>query len=80
MIRLSNSSVEKYEQCGEKWRLHYKEKIRADFAPSPLFYGSALDEAFNRLLLVKKKELTEDESIMMKSTAYEILQAMAKEL
>lgn len=70
-MRLSHSSVQKYLQCPKKWQLHYQEKLRSTFLNSPLFFGSALDDAFGRLHLDKKKELTEEEQQMMTKTAEE---------
>ena len=63
---------ETYLQCGEKYRLHYEERIRPNYIGSPLFFGSALDEAFNRLLLEKKKEHTEEEKSLYLRTPQDI--------
>lgn len=54
-MKLSNSAKDKYVSCGEKYRLHYREKLRGPKIYSSLFFGSALDEAVSRLLLDKKK-------------------------
>lgn len=72
MIRLSHSSVEKYLQCPKKWELHYRKKLRPDYTGSALFLGSALDEAFGRLLLDKKSSLTEEEAELKKHSAEDI--------
>lgn len=61
MTKLSPTSVEKYLSCSEKYRLHYIENLRPNEISSPLFFGSALDLAFSRLLLEKKQNLTESE-------------------
>lgn len=70
-MRLSHSSKEKYLECSEKWRLHYKEKLRSVLLNSPLFFGSAIDDAVMTLLLTKKKEYTEEEKEMLQKTPWE---------
>lgn len=68
MVRLSNSSKDKYLQCSEKWRLHYQEKIRSKYLPSSLLFGTAFDDALGRLLLEKKKNLTTEEKKLMEQS------------
>ena len=60
-IRLSKTAVEMYQQCGMKYKLHYIDKWRTKLLDSPLFFGSAIDEALNCLLITKKKTLIGDE-------------------
>jgi len=60
-IRLSKSAIETYQQCGLKYQFHYIDRYRSKLQDSPLFFGSALDEALNVFLLSKKKELTPEE-------------------
>jgi len=60
-IRLSKTAVEMYQQCGMKYKLHYIDKWRSKLLDSPLFFGSAIDEALNCLLITKKKTLIGDE-------------------
>lgn len=74
-IRLSHSSQEKYAECSEKWRLHYQEKLRSIYLNSPLFFGTALDDAFSRILLEKKKVHTKDEQKMLLKTEQEIFKS-----
>lgn len=57
MTRISHSAKESYLQCGEKYRLHYQERLRSPLLGSPLFLGKAFDEAQNCLLLRKKDPL-----------------------
>lgn len=71
-IKLSHTQVNMYHECGEKYRLHYVEKLRDKTLRSPLFFGKALDEGFNRILLEKKKNLTEEESKLLTKTEKEI--------
>lgn len=58
---MSHSSRERYETCSEKYRLHDIERYRGLKIASALFFGNALDEAFSRLLLDKKKLKTPEE-------------------
>lgn len=71
-MKLSHSAKEKYLTCPEKWRLYYQEKLRSKKLNSPLFFGRAIDEALNRILLDKKAELTEEEKEIFKKTEREI--------
>lgn len=70
--RLSHSAAEKYRTCSEMYRLHYIDKIRPDSAGSALFFGGAIDEGLNRLLLEKKPNLTKEEKELMKKTPEEV--------
>lgn len=65
-IRLSHSSMEKYKQCPRKWELHYIERLRPITTSSALFFGRAIDEAVNALLLQKKKKLSTEEQDTLK--------------
>jgi len=48
---LSHSSVSKYLQCGEAFRLHYQERLRPNVMAASLPFGSAIDAGINALLL-----------------------------
>lgn len=74
-VKLSHSAIETYRLCGEKYRLHYIEKIREDLLSSALIFGSALDEAEEVLLLRKKDNLNKSEIIKSKSNPYEVFKA-----
>jgi hypothetical protein len=71
-IRLSYSAVEKYKFCPALYRYHYIDKIRSEKVGSPLPFGSALDEAFGRIKLEKKKKLTKKEKELVKITPEQI--------
>lgn len=72
-IRLSFSQTQTYNQCSEKWRLHYVERLRSPKLTSSLFFGFALDEAFSLLLLAKKEDLTDVElDLQLKYNAEEL--------
>lgn len=53
MNKLSNSAIDKYEECSLCYKLHYVDGIRPVRTKSPLLFGAALDEALNNLLLTK---------------------------
>ncbi len=67
-MRLSHTAKETYLTCPQKWKLYYQDKLRSTLIGSALFFGSAIDEALNRLLLEKKSELTEEEKALMEFT------------
>lgn len=71
---ISNSQVDKFEMCPMMWYYHYVEKYRSIYKPSSLFFGSALDEAFGRLHLDKKKpeNFTDEEKELFKKTPEEV--------
>lgn len=71
-LRLSHSKRGKYRECPKRYDFHYNYKYRTKTLGSPLFFGVALDEAFNRLLLEKKKDLTESETKLMVNTPEEV--------
>jgi len=66
-MRLSHSAKETYLTCPKKWELHYKQRLRSKFIGSALFFGAAIDEALNRLLLDKKKtKFTKEDKLLLK--------------
>lgn len=69
-LRLSHSSIETYNTCPQKYKLHYIDKIRSDYLSSPLFFGKAIDGALNILLIAKKKDLNLAEQEMSKLNVY----------
>lgn len=52
-VYVSHTSKETYLTCPRKYQLHYKEKIREITQSSALYYGKAIDEGLNVLLLKK---------------------------
>lgn len=56
MTKLSHSSVSRYLKCPESYKLHYVKKLRPTVTSAALAFGSALDEAFNSLLLKDGKD------------------------
>lgn len=77
-VQLSHSAVNKYNECSEKYRLHYIEKLRTKYCSSALFFGSACDRAFERYLIEKKDNLTKEEKEMLKQTPIEIFDEQFK--
>jgi hypothetical protein len=60
-IRLSNTAITTFQQCGMKYKYHYIDRYRTKLIDSPLFFGNAIDNAINVQLLSKKKNLTDSE-------------------
>ena len=60
MVRLSNSAIDKFKECPQRYKRHYIDKLRSVFIGSPLFFGSAVDEALNELLKTKMKSNKEE--------------------
>jgi hypothetical protein len=60
-LKLSNSGVDTFFTCQEKWNLHYNLKIRPENTSSALHLGGCLDRSLNCLLLQKKKNLLDSE-------------------
>lgn len=80
-MKLSHSAREKYELCPRKYKHHYIDRLRSPKIPSPLFFGSALDEAFSHLLLQKKEVLTDIElDMQLKQTPEELFQQKMLEI
>lgn len=48
--RLSHSSIKLFSECGEKYRLHYQERLREPSKSGALFFGSAFDAATEAVL------------------------------
>lgn len=71
-IKLSHSARSMLDECSEKYRLHYIERLRSPKLYSALFFGNALDAAFSRLLLKKKKQKTEEEKELMTHSVEEL--------
>lgn len=49
-MRLSNSSMDLYNQCPRKWKFKYKENLKGNHTSTPLLFGSAIDHALNYIL------------------------------
>jgi hypothetical protein len=52
-MKLSNSSINTFTTCGHSYKLKYVEKYRSLYTGSALFFGSAIDESLNYMLLNK---------------------------
>lgn len=77
---VSFSALDCYEQCSEKYRLRYKERLSSEKIPSPLFFGSAIDSAVELLLLKKKELLSEEElTLQLNEDAYSIFDKKMRE-
>jgi hypothetical protein len=60
MNKLSHSSIQKYLECGRKYRNHYIEKIRPINTKSALVFGSCLDAGLNALHQGKDLQTAKD--------------------
>ncbi len=60
LIKLSHTSIEKFGSCPKQWEYHYITKLRSKSQGSPLYFGKAIDEALNYMLLNFKKQSRED--------------------
>jgi hypothetical protein len=79
-ISVSYSALECFEQCSEKYRLRYREKLSSEKIPSPLFFGSAIDAAVELLLLKKKQYLSEKElDLLLNEDAYSVFDKTMRE-
>lgn len=79
-INVSYSALECFEQCSEKYRLRYEERLSSEKIPSPLFFGTAIDAAVELLLLKKKVNLTEKElDLLLNENAYSIFDKTMRE-
>lgn len=77
---VSFSALECYEQCSEKYRLRYKERLSSEKITSPLLFGTAIDAAIELLLLKKKELLTEAElDLQLNEDAYSIFDKTMRE-
>ena len=71
-VKISHSARDMLDTCGEKYRLHYIERKRSPLMYSSLFFGNALDAGFSRILLEKKKQLTQEETELLKTSEFDI--------
>lgn len=70
-VNLSYSSLTVYNFCSEKYRLQKIERIPEGVYGSSLLFGSAIDAALNRVLLLKKPLLNAEEQATLGKTAME---------
>lgn len=66
-MKLSNSSMTTFQSCPKSYEYKYKKKIYSKYKSSALYFGGALDNALNFILLNKDK----DPLILLKES-YEI--------
>ena len=79
-INVSYSALECYDQCSEKYRLQYEERLSSEKIPSPLFFGTAIDAAVELLLLKKKPDLSDKElDLLLTEDAYSVFDKTMKE-
>ena len=79
-INVSYSALECYEQCSEKYRIRYEDRLTSEKIPSPLFFGTAIDAAVELLLLKKKVMLNDKElDLLLTEDAYSVFDKTMKE-
>lgn len=71
-MKLSHSKAQKYLECPKRYDYHYNKGIREKLLGSPLFFGTAFDEAVEVLLLTKKAKLTEKEKEKLEKGAMSV--------
>lgn len=66
-MRVSNTQITMYNECGMKYYYKYIERLRSPEIPTPFLFGGALDETFNYILECKKdnKPVNKDEAIQL---------------
>lgn len=66
--KLSYSQVTTYAECGQKWKYHYKDKLRPKSQSAALLFGSALDRAVAQML--KPQDATDPKEAFKKAWSY----------
>lgn len=67
-MKLSNSGINTYTTCGYSYKLQYNDGITSQYKGSALFFGSAIDEALNFMLLNKDSDTCLKDSIAVFQT------------
>ncbi len=62
-MKLSNSGINTYTTCGHSYKLQYIDGVSSMYKGSALFFGSAIDESLNFMLLNKDTETCLEDSI-----------------
>lgn len=62
-MKFSHSALNSYMTCGHSYKLKYVDKLTSIYKSSSLFFGSAIDEALNFMLLNKDSETVLDDTI-----------------
>ena len=70
-MKLSNSGINTYTTCRHSYNLKYVQGISSEYKGSALFFGSAIDEALNFMLLNKDNENVLEDSIKVFNTHWE---------
>lgn len=70
-IKLSNSAINTYTDCGYKYKLNYVDRIRINYLKSSFIFGGAVDAAMEAILLNKKDKLNEDPYLVFLDKMFE---------
>lgn len=68
MNKLSFSKISSYSLCGQRYNLHYNERLREKWQRSSLLFGSAMDQALNHLLA--NRDLTASLEVFTKNWSF----------
>jgi len=60
-MKFSYSAINTYTQCGYKYKLRYRNKLKSKYLSGALAFGSAIDNALNVLLTTKDESKAKDE-------------------
>ena len=69
-MKLSHSKIDKWNTCQKLYDYHYNQKLRPMLLSSALFFGLAIGETWQMMILDKKKNLTDDEKKIIGSDPY----------
>lgn len=69
-MKLSHSKLEKFKSCPKLYDYHYNQKLRPVLQSSALFFGLAIGETWQMMILDKKIELTDEEKKIVGSEPY----------
>jgi len=64
-MRCSNTKIDLYNQCSQKYKFRYIDNLKGNFTSTPLLFGSALDVSLNYILesLRDNKEWTREQAV-----------------
>lgn len=67
-MKFSHSGINTYSTCGHSYKLKYIDKLTSVFKSSSLFFGGAIDEALNFMLLNKDSKTVLEDTISIFNT------------
>ena len=70
-MKLSHSAIDLYKTCPKAYEFKYIQRYSETYLSSALFFGSAIGDTFQMMVLDKKSKLTEEEQKIVGSCPYE---------